>query len=143
NRVVDIIPIPGHELAHIAVYDRQTAVLFTGDTLYPGRVYVNQPDPDIFQASVQRLVDFTATRKVAHVLGTHIEQRRSYVDWPFGTLTVPEELPLELGRGHLLELNNAVKLRTQPGPNGRIPPTAFRDWSICGKFPTCERVNLP
>lgn len=143
NRVVDIIPIPGHEIAHIAVYDRQTAVLLTGDTLYPGRVYVNQDDPDIIQASIQRMVDFTATRKVSYVLGTHIEQRRSYVDWPYGTLTVPEELPLELGRQHLLEELNAVKLRTQPGPTGRIPPTAFSDWSICGKFPTCERVNLP
>jgi hydroxyacylglutathione hydrolase len=143
NRVVDIIPIPGHEIAHIAVYDRQTAVLLTGDTLYPGRVYVNQPDPDIFQASVQRLVDFTATRKVAHVLGTHIEQRRPYLDWVVGTHEVPEELPLELSRGNLLELLNAAKQRTHPGSGGLIPPTAFRDFSICGVFPTCDRVNLP
>jgi len=143
SRVVDIIPIPGHEIAHIAVYDRQTAVLFTGDTLYPGRIFINQDDPNIIEASVQRLVDFTATRKVAHVLGTHIEQRSPYVDWPVGTLIVPEELPLELGRQHLLELLAAFKLRTQPGPNGRIPQVAYRDFSACGVFPTCNRINLP
>src|SRR5262249_13955624 len=73
GRILDIIPIPGHEVTHIAVYDRQTAVLLTGDMMYPGRVYINEPDPDIIQASAQRLVDFTSTRKVAHVLGTHIE----------------------------------------------------------------------
>jgi hydroxyacylglutathione hydrolase len=40
DRVLDIIPIPGHESSSIAVYDRQTGILFTGDTLYPGRLYV-------------------------------------------------------------------------------------------------------
>lgn len=41
GRVLDIISIPGHDVNSIAVYDRQTGVLLTGDSLYPGRVYVN------------------------------------------------------------------------------------------------------
>lgn len=143
NRVLDIIPIPGHEVTHIAVYDRQTAVLLTGDMMYPGRVYINQPDPDIIQASAQRLVDFTATRKVAHVLGTHIEQRGPYQDYPVGTRYAPEEQGLELSRGQLLEELQAMMLRTQPGSSGTIPPMAFRDFSTCGHYPTCDRVNLP
>ena len=40
NRVIDVIPIPGHEPAHVAFYDRQTGILHTGDHLYPGRLYV-------------------------------------------------------------------------------------------------------
>src|SRR5690606_9602872 len=40
GRVIDLIPIPGHDAASIALYDRQTAVLLTGDSFYPGRLYV-------------------------------------------------------------------------------------------------------
>ena len=35
GRIIDVIPIPGHQSAHIALYDRQTGLLLTGDTLYP------------------------------------------------------------------------------------------------------------
>jgi len=35
NRIVDIIPIPGHNEASIALYDRLTGNLMTGDSLYP------------------------------------------------------------------------------------------------------------
>jgi glyoxylase-like metal-dependent hydrolase (beta-lactamase superfamily II) len=40
GRVLDIIPTPGHEPAHIMVYDARTQLLFSGDMLYPGRLYV-------------------------------------------------------------------------------------------------------
>src|SRR5262249_53464706 len=40
NRVLDILAIPGHDAVSIAVYDRQTAILFTGDSVYPGRLYI-------------------------------------------------------------------------------------------------------
>ena len=36
ERVIDVIPIPGHDKLSIALYDRQTGILFTGDSLYPG-----------------------------------------------------------------------------------------------------------
>src|SRR5262245_61167488 len=53
GRILDIIAIPGHESSSLAVYDRQTAILFTGDTLYPGRLYVQ--DAARFTQSIQRL----------------------------------------------------------------------------------------
>ena len=54
HRVIDAIPILGHSKASIALYDRKTAILFSGDTLYPGRLYTNSyPD---FVASVTRLL---------------------------------------------------------------------------------------
>ena len=65
------MPIPGHEAASIALYDRRTGSLLTGDTLYPGRLYVR--DAGAFVESVGRLVEFTATRDVAHVLAEALE----------------------------------------------------------------------
>ncbi|HVT40190.1 MAG TPA: MBL fold metallo-hydrolase [Gemmatimonadaceae bacterium] len=107
GRTLDIVPIPGHERASIAVYDRRTGILLTGDTVYPGRLYV--ADGDAFRKSVQRLVDFTRGRLITHVLGAHIEQARTpFLDYPVGTKYQPDEHTLELSRGHLLELNDAL-----------------------------------
>jgi glyoxylase-like metal-dependent hydrolase (beta-lactamase superfamily II) len=124
HRVLDVIPIPGHEVSSIAVYDRETAILFTGDTLYPGRLYVQ--DPAAFTQSVQRLVAFTNDKVVAHILGNHIEQTRTpYLDYPVGTVYQPDEHELELGRSHLLELNEALR-----GMNGNVKRTGYRDFTI-------------
>ena len=57
-----MIPIPGHQAAHVAYYDRRTGILHTGDHLYPGRLYVS--DFAAYEASTHRLVEFTATRPV-------------------------------------------------------------------------------
>jgi hydroxyacylglutathione hydrolase len=141
GRVLDIIPAPGHDATSIAVYDRKTGVLLTGDVLYPGRIYINEPDPDVMEASVQRLVDFTSTRLVTHVLGTHIEQSGPYVDYARGVHFAPDEVPLQLGRAHLLEFLDAVKLRTQQGRAGKITQKAYRDFTTCGAYPQCEPVN--
>jgi len=124
GRTLDVVPIPGHQPASVAIYDRRTAVLLTGDTLYPGRLYVR--DAKAFEASVQRLVDFTASRPVAHVLGAHIEQSRTpFVDYPEGTTSQPDEHVLELGRAHLLELRDALRAM-----NGAIVRQRLRDFTI-------------
>jgi hydroxyacylglutathione hydrolase len=124
GRVLDIVPIPGHERASIAVYDRRTGILLTGDTMYPGRLYV--ADGEAFRKSVQRLVDFSRGRLIAHVLGAHIEQARTpYLDYPVGTRFQPDEHALELTRGHLLELRDAL---AQMDPT--IERRAMRDFTI-------------
>lgn len=108
NRVLDVIPIPGHDTLSIAFYDRQTGVLLTGDSLYPGRLYIR--DFPAFLRSTQRLVDFTRGKFVTHVLGTHIEQTSTpYKDYPVGTKYQPEEHELALSRGTLLELKEALE----------------------------------
>ena len=124
NRIVDAIPIPGHSKASIALYDRRTAILFSGDSLYPGRLYVKSyPD---FVASVTRLVQFTEGKPVAQILGNHIEQTRTpYLDYPVGTIYQPDEHDLQLTRGSLLELQAA--LASQHGRPGRL---ALRDFTI-------------
>ena len=108
GRILDVIAIPGHERLSVAFYDRRTGILLTGDTLYPGRLYVS--DFPAFTASIQRLVDFTQNKPVAHILGCHIEQSSTpFLDYPVGTQYQPQEHELELSRAHLLELNEALK----------------------------------
>lgn len=109
GRILDVIPIPGHQSAHIAFYDRRHELLLTGDTLYPGRLYIQ--DFPTYVASVGRMVDFVnAGNDVAFVLGTHIEMTTTPGDdFPFGADQHPNEHVLELGVDHLLELDAAVQ----------------------------------
>lgn len=131
GRIVDLIPIPGHDAASIALYDRQTAILLTGDSFYPGRLYVGEAEFATFAASNQRLVDFTADKPVAHILGTHIEQTSTpFVDYPRGTVYQPHEHVLELSRGTLLELNDAL-IRL----NGTLQRVVLRDVILAPRAP--------
>lgn len=119
GRVLDILAIPGHQAAHIAVYDRKTGILLTGDSLYPGRLYVNgavsQGSWAVFKTSMQRLVDFTATHPTRWVLGTHIEMTTTPgVEIPIGASTHPNEHILQLTRAHLVELNTSLQALATP-----------------------------
>ncbi len=75
NRMMKIIPIPGHQASSIAVYDTSTKILLTGDTFYPGRLYVN--DWYAFKMSIERLVKFTDIYEVSTILGNHIEMTQT------------------------------------------------------------------
>ncbi|MFZ6179012.1 MBL fold metallo-hydrolase [Nannocystis pusilla] len=113
GRVLDIIPLPGHEKAHIAVYDPATGVVFTGDTLYPGRLYI--ADFPAYVASIGRLVDHLADKEVCRVLGAHIEMTNTPgEDFEFMQPSHPDEHPLELDLAHLLELRDAVEAMQEP-----------------------------
>jgi hydroxyacylglutathione hydrolase len=129
ERILDVIPIPGHDKLSIAFYDRQTGVLLTGDSVYPGRLYVS--DFPEFARSTQRLVDFTRGKILTHLLGTHIEQANTpYLDYPVRTVYQPDEHPLALSRGTLLELNEAlIAMRDKP------VRYALRDFTIWPREP--------
>ncbi len=124
GRVLDVIAIPGHQPFSVAFYDRRTGILLAGDSLYPGRLYVS--DFPAFAASIQRLVDFTRDKPVAHILGCHIEQSKTpFLDYPIGTKYQPDEHVLELSHAHLVELNEALK-----SMSGRPVRYAMRDFTI-------------
>ena len=124
GRVLDVVPIPGHDTVSIAVYDRATGILLTGDSLYPGRLYIH--DLAQFQASTERLIAFTAGKPVAHILGCHIEQSRTpFLDYAIGSIYQPDEHELALSRGSLLELDDGLK-----SLGGKPQRLALRDFSI-------------
>jgi hydroxyacylglutathione hydrolase len=113
GRTIEVIPIPGHQQAHIALWDASRGLLLTGDTLYPGRLYIS--DFSTYAQSIHRLVDHLADREVCRVLGTHIEMTNAPgVDYPFGAQQHPDEHPLELGFEHLVELRDALDAMVTP-----------------------------
>ncbi len=127
GRVLDVVAIPGHEAAGLAFYDRATAVLLTGDTFYPGRLYVR--DTAAFAASTARLVAFTASRPVSAILGTHIEQARTpFTDYPVETRDQPNEDRLELSRAELVTLDSVVRAMRGRFARTRLP--RFTVWPL-------------
>ena len=90
GRPLEVFGIPGHHAASIAIHDRTTGLLHTGDTVYPGRIYVN--DPNALVDTLDRLVTFADERTVSHVLGCHVEMtRRPGRDYPLGSRFQPDE----------------------------------------------------
>jgi hydroxyacylglutathione hydrolase len=126
GRVLDVLAIPGHEQSHIALYDRQTELLFTGDSLYPGLLFIN--DWATYRTSVRRLAEFVATHPVSHVLGAHIEMTANPgVNYPYGRVYQPDEHVLQLAPSHVLELDAAL---TALGPTPPAAPVVHDDFVI-------------
>ncbi|TXC71064.1 MBL fold metallo-hydrolase [Sphingomonas ginsenosidivorax] len=110
GRVVDIVPTPGHEPAHIMVYDARTRLIFSGDMLYPGRLYVPTDRFAAFRASVDRLAAFVATHPVRALLGAHIEMTNTPgQDYPMRASTHPAEHPLALPVSAIAALQAAAR----------------------------------
>lgn len=107
NRLMKIIPIPGHQASSIAVYDTSSKILLTGDTFYPGRLYVK--DWNAFKMSIDRLVKFTDNNEITTILGNHIEMTQTPgVDYPMETMYQPKEHQLPLNVETLKELSSAL-----------------------------------
>jgi glyoxylase-like metal-dependent hydrolase (beta-lactamase superfamily II) len=71
GRTLRVLLTPGHAPDAICLFDESAGLLFTGDTYYPGPVYVfgAGSDPIAYQRSVDRLAAFAS--KVRYVLGGH------------------------------------------------------------------------
>jgi glyoxylase-like metal-dependent hydrolase (beta-lactamase superfamily II) len=120
SRILNVIPIPGHHAASIALYGRRTRNLLTGDSLYPGgRLYVNEADVPAYAASAQRLADFVRRCPVAHVLGAHI----GAAAFPLCGLPQGHRLPVGGARpGAFLIARNRVKRHVSA--DARVPGVA-------------------
>ena len=115
GRVLDIVPTPGHEPAHIMVYDARTELLFSGDMLYPGRLYVPLNQFDAFRASSHRLAAFATTHPVRALLGAHIEMTTTPAqDYPMKAPAHPFEHGLALPPSVIDELEKAVDAEPSP-----------------------------
>ncbi|CAF0790151.1 unnamed protein product [Rotaria sordida] len=116
QRQVAIIPIPGHENASIAFYDCTTGLLFTGDSLLPGRLYIANFSANV--DSIQRLLYFIESNhlNVSAILGAHIEMTQiDKVDYPIGATYQPKERLLNLSLDHLHQLNNELQEQWKAG----------------------------
>lgn len=126
GRIVDVIAIPGHETQHIAFYDRKTGLLFTGDTLYPGLLFIN--DWATYRTSVGRLAQFVTSHPISYVLGAHIEMTATAKQvYPYGTTYQPNEHVLPLSAAHVMELDAAL---TQLGATAPGSSVAHDDFVI-------------
>ncbi|MFD9123463.1 MBL fold metallo-hydrolase [Kitasatospora sp. NPDC059571] len=108
GRVLQVLGSPGHHKSSVTVHDPWTGILFTGDTVLPGRLYAF--DFAAFRATLDRLVDFARTHTVTHVLGCHVEMtNRPGRDYPIGAAHQPDERPLQLTPGHLTAVRDAAE----------------------------------
>ena len=105
DRVIDVIPTPGHHQSHVSYYDRQTGLFFSGDFLLPGRLLIEDTNADV--ASARRVVEFVEQRPVTYVLGAHIELDQSG-KIVVGTRYRANERPLQLTKQDLLALPGMV-----------------------------------
>jgi hydroxyacylglutathione hydrolase len=104
GRSITIIPTPGHQEEAIAIYDTQTQWLLTGDTFYPGIIYVK--DWTDYKDSIERLASFVDTRSISAILGAHIEMTNTPNEYyEIGTIYQPKERSLVLTPEDLISLN--------------------------------------
>ncbi len=71
GRVIEVVATPGHTPDSITLWDRAHGLLFTGDTYYPGPIWLYRPETDLaaYAASIRRLAALTP--KLTMVLGAH------------------------------------------------------------------------
>lgn len=108
GRSLSIIATPGHEDAEVTIYDPYSQILFTGDLVLPGRLYVRNWDD--FEASVDRLVEFCKVHAVSHLVGCHIEMSKyPKIDYLIRTTYQPHERALPMTVQQLDQVQAAVK----------------------------------
>ena len=136
GRVLDIIPTPGHQSAHIMVFDRKTRLLFSGDSLGPYRLYIPMNEVKTYRDSIDRVVAFTRDKRVSWILGAHIEMKSSPGELiPDEAPSHPDEHVLEIPYSDLPELQTALHAM---GDN--LVQQAHRDFVI---FPRPAREPQP
>ncbi|ABG40018.1 beta-lactamase-like protein [Paraglaciecola sp. T6c] len=108
NRKLTVIPTPGHQEESITVYDHQNKWLLTGDTLYPGIIYIKNWDE--YKLSIDRLNKFSKSHKINAILGAHIEMAANPGEfYQMGSTYQPNEAQLDLATPHLHKLNAALQ----------------------------------
>jgi hydroxyacylglutathione hydrolase len=108
GRILSVFGSPGHHRAAITCYDPWTAILFTGDTVLPGRLYAF--DFPAFRATLDRMVALAETHPVNHVFGCHIEMTsRPARDYPLGATYQPHERAPQMTPAQLTAVRDAAR----------------------------------
>lgn len=107
GRVLEITGSPGHHDSSISILDAWTGFLLTGDSVYPGRLYVQ--DMAAFTDSLGRMLRLAESRRVRQVMGCHIEMSRTPgQDYPLGTTYQPDEPLLQMTVAQLRAVRDAA-----------------------------------
>ena len=72
DRLIEVLPIPGHNDNSIALFDHRTRALLSGDSLIRGTI--NITDLGAFRQSVARLSHFVDSVNPSVILGGHLER---------------------------------------------------------------------
>jgi hydroxyacylglutathione hydrolase len=133
QRRIEVLPTPGHHPSHLAFWDARTNVILSGDTFYPGYLFVFEPRAwSDFAASTRRLLAFAEQRGVTTFLGGHVEMSSTPgVGYPYRTIEQPEETPLALSIDDLRATVAALVSQTEPGfvtMDRVVLYPAFLDW---------------
>lgn len=96
GRSLTVLPTPGHQTAHIMLYDPRLRIILSGDALYPGRIYVPVNHLGEMRSSIDRVTAFVRRKRVRAVLGAHIELDHSGADYAQSVTSHPNERRLEL-----------------------------------------------
>lgn len=108
GRVLQVMGTPGHEDAEVSIYDPYTQLLFTGDLLYPGRLYIR--DWEAFKDSIERMIAFTNEHPITHILGCHVEMSiYPRIDYLIRTSYQPYERPLQMTVEQLHSVRTAIQ----------------------------------
>jgi len=136
GRVLDIIPTPGHQSAHIMIFDRKTRLLFSGDSLGPYRLYIPMNEAKTYRDSIDRVAAFTGDKHVSWILGAHIEMTTKPGELiPDEAASHPDEHVLEISYSNLPELQTALHAM-----GDTLVQQAHRDFVI---FPKPAREQQP
>lgn len=110
DRALSVIATPGHQAAAIMIYDPRLKILLSGDTLYPGRLYVPVNFMADNRASIERLAAFAAKHPICAVMGAHIEMTSEPGrDYGHEASTHPDEHPLPLPAQTIGELQTGLR----------------------------------
>lgn len=124
ERALVCIPSPGHHESAVSFYDPHTGWLLTGDTVYPGRLGVQ--DWPAYRSTLDRLLAFAESQPVTAVVGCHIEMTtQPGVDYPIRTTYQPDEAPLPMSVAQLRDVRAAVDV-----VDGRPGRHVFADFVI-------------
>lgn len=106
GRTLEILATPGHTPDAVSLLDRANGLLFTGDTFYPGTIWLYREETDFkaYGASIQRLAALAPQLKL--VLGAH-----------GSPIAQPAVLPQLVSA---FEAVRAGKVQAEPGSNGRV-----------------------
>tara|TARA_E500000178_G_scaffold249395_1_gene245991 strand:+ start:2342 stop:3325 length:984 start_codon:yes stop_codon:yes gene_type:complete len=109
GRVLDVLPTPGLDASAISVFDGWSKILFTGNTLYPGRLVIR--DFPQYLDSLEALVEFSATNTIRWIMGGRIEMSAEPgLDFMLRSNYRPNERALQLSTAELRDAANIVRL---------------------------------